>query len=224
MIPLLIAALFALPAAAQQVVKFEFSRGEDVFEHSLKVEENAQANFMGSVSSKDGESTRRMILNVVMGELTNGAANLDYQAELTDSMGGTFQAQSALEVGPGNAIKAAAQCGGWSLKISVLGRKAPIPAANHRLTAESGQTKCSGAVKTGAQMNIVSAAVMGGRKSGTVFVAVAGPGKGGALDVQWQFQGAGLQAQSQTALALGRKVVAAKGQGGTLSLLAEALK
>lgn len=216
-----LAALASSPALATQTLEVRFTKGTQTFVQRQTVQEGDQANFMGSVASKDGSAKRNVIVNSVLSPAANGVHNLMLQTEISSSQE-TFQYQTALNVVAGTAL-AAAECGGWKVAVALGGGKGSLPPGNYRLASEAGRVRCSGVVASGSQMNVVSAGTVGGRKSGTTLNALVNEQGKDAIAVEYQYSGK-LQAQGSATLKPGQESTAAKGDAGTLSLRVDAAR
>jgi hypothetical protein len=176
------------------------SDGATSWVQTLKLQEGAQANFMGNVVGDDGQSKREMIVNAVLAA-GKPPPGLQYQIEVSGGRGSQLpmvQGQSDILLPPGARLTVL-QCGNWTVEMSLDGgsaKAAPGPGSNYRVTGDvigsKGKVRCRHLVRPGSQANSVDAGTRGGKKFGLILNTVAAASaKGVGLQYQLEYTAPG---------------------------------
>jgi hypothetical protein len=232
---LLLAALLlacaASAEAAPHTLIVRMTQGMRTYSHTMKLEDGAQANFVGKPDGGGGD--RNMIVNTVLSP-AGAAYSMELQLELAHAdKTQTFQVQTSVQMRSGDHLTQT-ECGDWKVELILdgkPGRAAPAKGAwtsggldNYRLTtdvASSGKRRrCRQVVKLGTQSNIVDSATTDGRKRGFILNTVLAEPSAAGFGIQYQLEQSPLELQGQDTLTLGSKR-AASASGGKVSFLLE---
>ena len=227
----LLLACAASAEAATHTLVVRMSQGMRTYSHTMKLEDGAQANFVGKPDGNGGD--RNMIVNTMLSP-AGAAFSMEIQLELAHAdKTQTFQVQTSVQMRPGEHLTQT-ECGDWKVELILDGKPGRAAAAkgawtsggldNYRLTtdvASSGkQRRCRQVVKLGTQSNIVDSVTTGGRKRGCILNTVLAEPSAAGFGLQYQLEQSPLELQGQDTLPLGIKHTASA-SGGKVSFLLE---